>query len=130
MKIISFGWTWPALFAEAPLRKTVTRRDWDADYAASFKAGELIQAYDKSPRFGGKRIALIKLGQAPYFEPVSDMPDDDYEAEGFAYLNANRHLLPKSMPYDVSKMGFNAWRKSGEHMWVVRFVFVNEEAGL
>lgn len=121
MKIISFSWTWPALLAEGHLQKTVTRRDWDADYAASFKAGELVQAFDKSPRFKGKRIARIRLIKAPYMESISAMPDSDYEAEGFAYLDANRHLLPKSMLYDVSRAGFNAWRKSGEQLWVIRF---------
>lgn len=121
MKIISFGWTWPALLADGNLQKTVTRRDWDAKYAASFKAGELIQAYDRSPRFKGKQIATIRLIMAPYLEPISDMPDSDYEAEGFAYLATNRHLLPKSMPYDVSREGFDTWRKSGERLWVIRF---------
>ena len=121
MRIISFGWTWPALLAGGNLQKTVTRREWDAEYAASFKAGELVQAYDRSPRFKGKRIVTIKLLSAPCLEPISDMPDSDYEAEGFAYLDANRHLLPKRMPYDVSRAGFEAWRQSSGSMWVIRF---------
>ena len=82
MKIISFGWTWPALLAEPPLRKTVTRRDWNVEYALRFK-GDLIQAFDKSPRFGGKKIATIRLIRSPYNEPIDLMPDSDYEAEGF-----------------------------------------------
>lgn len=121
MRIISFGWTWPALLAEGALQKTVTRRQWDAGYAMLFKVGELIQAYDKSPRFKGKKIATIKLLAAPYLENINKMPDSDYEGEGFAYLNANRYLLPKTMPYDVSRAGFEAWRKSGESFWVIRF---------
>lgn len=118
MRIISFGWTWPAFVAGA---KTVTRRNWDADYAAKFKRGDILQAYDKSPRFGGKKIGLLTLTQDPYLERTSSMRDGDYEAEGFAYLNANRHLLPKSMPYDVSRDGFEAWKGLDEKMWVIRF---------
>lgn len=118
MRIISFGWTWPAFVAGV---KTVTRRNWDAEYATKFMQGDILQAYDKSPRFGGKKIGLLKLTRHPYLETTSAMPDSDYYAEGFAYLDANRHLLPKSMPYDVSRTGFDEWRRSGESMWVIRF---------
>ncbi len=127
MRIISFGWTWPALLAEGPLQKTVTRRAWDGDYAKCFKAGDIVQAYDKSPRFNGKKIATLRLTVDPYYEAVSDMPDGDYEAEGFAYLDANRGLLPKKMPYDVSRAGFDAWRRTGERLWVVRFENVSSK---
>lgn len=116
--IISFGWTVAALKAG---HKTVTRRTWNADYARRFKKGDLIAAYDRSPRFGGKQVATIRLTCDPIYEPMSDMPNSDYWAEGFGYLNENRHLLPKSMPYDVSLAGFHEWRDDGSNMWVVRF---------
>lgn len=121
MKIISFGWTWPALVAD---RKICTRRDWTDKYARLFKKRDVISGYDRSPRFGGKRVAIIQLACDPTYEPMSDMPDSDYEAEGFAYLNENRHLLPKSMPYDVSWEGFCAWRNDGSSLWVVRLKLV------
>ncbi len=129
MKIISYGWTWPALAAG---RKTCTRRAWTPEYAKRFHAGELVQPYDRSPRFRGKQIIsmqtgkplLVKLIAKPTFEPMINMPDSDYEAEGFAYLNENKHLLPKSMPYDVSLAGFRDWQNDGSSLWVVRFKMV------
>lgn len=118
MKIISFGWTWPAFVAGV---KTVTRRNWTPEYAIKFHTGDICQAYDKSPRCGGKKIGLLRLTCAPRLEEMCYMDDEDYAAEGFEYLNLNRHLLPKSMPYDVSGAGFDAWRKSGDSLWVIRF---------
>lgn len=121
MKIMSFAWTTPALIAG---KKTCTRRAWKADYARRFKKGDSIAAYDRSPRFGGHQVATIRLTCDPCYEPMVDMPDSDYEKEGFAYLNENRHLLPKSMPYDVSPAGFRDWQNDGSSMWVIRFEMV------
>jgi uncharacterized protein YqfB (UPF0267 family) len=58
VKIISFAWTTPQLLAG---KKTVTRRDWSDKYARQFRAGDLVQVYDKSPRAGGKRVAVIEI---------------------------------------------------------------------
>jgi hypothetical protein len=115
---ISFAWTTPAFIA---LQKTVTRRDWPEDYANRFKEGDLLFAYDKQARFGGNKIGIIQLTADPSFEPMSKMPDSDYEAEGFKYLHENPHLIPRSMKIDVSWDGFNTWRNSGESKWVIRF---------
>lgn len=118
MPIISFSWTTPALIA---LRKTATRRNWNPDYAKRFKKGSIMAAYNKSPRIKGQRVGIIKLIDDPVFELLSLMPDSDFEAEGFAFLSQNPHLLPKTMPYDVFWEGFCAWRDSGGSMWIVRF---------
>jgi hypothetical protein len=68
MKIISFAWTTPALLAGS---KCVTRREWDKKYAESFEAGEYVQAFDKSPRAGGKCVAIIELTQKPYLQGMT-----------------------------------------------------------
>lgn len=81
--IISFAYTTPALLAGA---KTVTRREWKPKHARSFKAGDLVAAYDRSPRLCGKQVATIQLTAAPSWEPDSATPDTDFEAEGFAFL--------------------------------------------
>ena len=60
MKIISFGWTSDALVAGA---KTVTRRDWKDRFVNQWSKGDQAQAWDKSPRAGGKRIGTIELTQ-------------------------------------------------------------------
>ena len=125
-RIISFAWTSPALQANA---KTVTRREWDPDYARQFKAGDLVQAWDKSPRVrGAKKIATIRLTAAPTYERDADAPDSDYEAEGFPWLADNQHLLPASVRKQarvtLSREYFDAWRRAGGSSWVVRFDLV------
>lgn len=117
MKIISFGWTAPALIAG---KKTVTRRDWKDSHAAKFKAGEIVQAYDKAPYAGGKLIGYVEIVSVTK-EPMLNMPESDYYKEGFYFLNQNPDLIPASMPIDVSLAGFNNWRLSGGKKWVIRF---------
>lgn len=84
MRIISFAWTTDALIAG---RKTCTCRDWDDDYAASFRAGDLVAAYDRSPRFKGNLIATIRLTHDATYGRLSEIVPDWYEREGFAYYD-------------------------------------------
>ena len=67
MQIISFALTTDALLA---CQKTVTRRDWPDKYAAQFQVGNLVQAYDKSPRNGGRCVAIIRI-EAKHREPLA-----------------------------------------------------------
>jgi len=120
MMHISFGWTSPAVKARY---KDTTRRDWKDSHAKKFKPGDLVNAYDKDPRYGGVCFGIIRI-KSLFKEPIADMPDSDYEREGFAFLFQNPHLVPKSMPIDVSPEGFNAWRDSGETYYTVRFEIV------
>lgn len=53
MMIISFAMTVNAFLSGS---KTVTRRFWKDKYAAKFHAGDIVDAYSKSPRNGGKKI--------------------------------------------------------------------------
>src|SRR4051794_26432107 len=83
-RIIAFAETTPALLAGA---KTVTRREWNDRYAQSFKAGEILQAWDKSPRTGkGKRVGLIRLTEVPRKERANEIRPSEYVAEGFLYM--------------------------------------------
>ena len=49
---------------------------------AEMSKGQLVDAYDKSPRFKGKKIATIRLTKAPYKQALKDMPEDHFEREG------------------------------------------------
>lgn len=118
MKIISFGWTAPAIVAR---QKRATRRSWKPRHAALFKKGDIIQAYDKAPFAGGKRICYIELTEDPVLEHMSKMPNSDYDEEGFAYLAKHPELIPDSMPINVTWNGFEAWRAEDKEMYVVRF---------
>lgn len=147
MKIISFAWTTPALLAG---RKTVTRRDWSPEYARRFSAGELVQAYDRSPRLKGKCVATIRIVSVTW-EPDSDAPDSDYEAEGFGWMveqqeatlddlyaqalndGMNPEEDPRVWSYEnklrdrgaLSFEDFDVWRQQGGWSWVCRFEVVS-----
>jgi hypothetical protein len=103
--------------------KTVTRRDWTERHARQFRAGELIAAYDRNPRFGGQHVATICLTHVPVFDPLRNMPDSDYEAEGFAYMTMHGLRLSVNGPLPTRDY-FELWRRSGDSMWVVRFRLV------
>ncbi len=82
--IISFAWTTKALLAG---KKRCTRREWSEKYfqqwVRAYRAGNLIHdAYDKTPRAGGKKVATIRLTCEPYKERLGDMLESDVLEEG------------------------------------------------
>ncbi len=79
MKIISFAWTTQAFFEG---NKTVTRRDWNDRYARSFHKDDTVQAYDKNPRCGGKKVGEIRLTAEPYKQWLHKVTDEDEIKEG------------------------------------------------
>ncbi|UPY80340.1 hypothetical protein FH581_023945 [Leptospira weilii] len=114
MKIISFGYTAAPLLAG---RKTITRREWKDEYALKFHPGEIVQAYDKQARFGGKKIGEIRISWIIKQSPLL-MPDSDYEEEGFAWLDENPEFIPKKFilkdgTKDMQKY-FRMWKMFGE----------------
>lgn len=125
--ILSFAFTTPALLAGC---KSVTRRDWSPGHAAHFHAGRVVDAYDRSPRNGGRKVAEVRIADSflPLRYPIALMPDADYEAEGFSWLHAHGHVPPRSAPFrDFSRASFDAWRASGVELFVVRFELVRVE---
>lgn len=117
-RIIAFAETTPALLAGA---KTVTRREWNDRYGQSFKAGEVLQAWDRSPRTGkGKRVAMIRLTEAPTKVRANSVMPSDWRGEGFEYMEQHGlTLFGGKPPGEV----YNAWASApDEHeLWVVRF---------
>lgn len=111
--IISFAWTTPAFIAG---RKTVTRREWTLQHASHFLAGSVHDAWDKSPRFGGKPIGKLRIISIAK-TPICKMPNSDYEAEGFAFLEEKGLKIWKKHP----KQAFEDWRAAGGIYWEVRF---------
>ena len=76
--IISFAWTTEALLAG---RKDVTRRWWTDEYARRFPPGSVHDAYNRSPRFKGKRVASIRVVTL-HREPLRVLLEDpEYAAE-------------------------------------------------
>lgn len=120
MQIISFAWTSDVLLDG---RKTVTRRAWKEKYALRFKNGDTVQAYDQSPRAGGKLVAFLRLTHAPVFEPIALMPVTDFESEGFSYYQEQRLWMPERSPWKrtIPWFAFINWKRSGRSYWVIRF---------
>jgi len=85
MKIMSFAWTTDALLEGL---KTVTRRFWIKPHV---KAGEFVQAFNKSPRFKGKRSAIIKVLSIRQ-EPLEDITDDELIKEGNLWANTEEYI--------------------------------------
>ena len=110
---------WPAFVAR---RKRVTRRQWTSDYAESIRAAERMQVWDRSPRFGGQKIGELQVIIAPYRQPIAEMPDQDYEAEGLYFLDDHPGLVPAHYQID-----FRRWRRSGGVYWVVPFEITSVE---
>lgn len=122
-RIITFRDTHHALVAGD---KTVTRRDWKRSYANRFRQGEILQAYDKTQRAGGRKIGDIQLTAYPALEPNRKITDEDYILEGFNYYQDHLgHFMYDNSGFRVPKYTyrteFDKWRKSDGAMWVVRF---------
>ena len=115
--IISYAWTTEALLAE---RKKVTRRDWSREYAARFHAGTVHDAYDRLPRVHGKKIGDVRIERVPYPERACDIPDEDYELEGFAYMEEKGILIRGWTPREF----FTRLRFTRDVLFVVRFDLV------
>ena len=115
--IISFAWTTDAFKAG---RKDRTRRYWTEKYAKIFldriDKKRIHDAYDRQPRFGGKRIGLLIVTSMKK-EHMSKMPDEDYEREGFKFMEENNIKIWGKHPRDA----FDDWRKEDGTPWVIDF---------
>ena len=119
MKEISFSWATTAFLSGA---KTVTRRDWKDSYAKTFKKGEIVAAYNKQRRFGGKKIGFIRLSQDPYKESTADIPEEDWYNEGMPILEGEGVLVDGLMPSDF----WLRWQTEPEDLWVIRFTIIDD----
>lgn len=101
-------------------RKTATRRDWKARRAAHIQVGELIAAYDTSPRAGGRHVATIRVLRPLYQQRLDRVTPADLEAEGGLWTDREAWLA--------------TWRELGYapdfRPWVLEFAVVEiTEAG-
>ena len=100
MKIISFAATSAPLLAGA---KTRTVRRWTQGHAETIHG--TVQAYDRSPRYGGKRIALLSVRSVFRTEPDVDgrwPPSLEWKQargpEGLAWMEERGLLCGKVEP--------------------------------
>ncbi|HWP58983.1 MAG TPA: hypothetical protein VNL14_13910 [Candidatus Acidoferrales bacterium] len=117
MTIISFAHTTPQLLERS---KTVTRRDWTDKHAQKFRAGEVVQAYDKSPRCGGKRVCFIRIKEIR-LEALEALRNPIYGPaemikEGF----------PGRDPLEFEKTFFSHSRRQDGTVYRIEFEIVDE----
>lgn len=130
MKIISFAWTTDALRAG---RKTATCRDWSPEYARRFRAGDLVAAYDRQPRFKGRQVGTIRLTHDATHGNWRDILVDPYEQEGFRFYDEQiaagnldaRKAVNRGL-HIPDGMTIREWldRQPGWGEWVIRFDLV------
>lgn len=113
-RLISFAWTTAALIAEV---KTCTRRDWSDEYALKLRVGEELTAYDHLPRAHGRPVARIRLTEHPVKESTADAPPEDWEREGFAYLEEHGYSVNGVTPREL----WESWHTHPQPLWVIRF---------
>jgi len=78
--------------------------------------GRIHDAYDRQPRFGGRKIGTFTI-IAMKKEHMSTMPDEDYEREGFKFMEENRIEIWGKEP----RQAFEDWRETDDTLWVVDF---------
>jgi hypothetical protein len=115
MKWISFNETLKALLAGA---QTVTRRRWADSHAAQFKKGDVVEACDRPPGFGGRRVALIRLTHEPRKESTAKMTEADWFDEGMHVLEGEGVLLDGLTP---AQFFLRRREQEPEDVWVIRF---------
>lgn len=149
--IISFGWTTPALLAcrvhGQPLLpecgcpaaygiKGVTRRKWTTKHHDRIKAyegsDETLDAWNTVPR--NTRGNPHKIGELLIISVslTNEYPDEDWEEEGFAWMQENGLTLP--MPGSTSpklytpEQVWETWRRDQPWFTKVAFVLDSYEA--
>ena len=90
MPMLSFSWTLPAVLHR---RKTCTRRKFSTYYLTTFKSGREFCITDKRLEYGGQVMGIGQMLRDAYPEPLSRIPDSDYEAEGFDFFEEHPELL-------------------------------------
>ncbi len=102
-------------------RKTVIRVPWSARRAVAFRPGEIVPAYDRRPREGGHQIALLRVLERPYHENSAHIPEPDYEAEGFVFMEETGATICNRAPREL----WDELRREPRDLCVIRFQVVD-----
>ena len=111
---ISFAWTSDAF---ATRNKDMTRRYWKQHHALKFKQNMIVDAMDKLPYRGGKKIGEIKILKLPYQQRTGQMTETDYRREGLLWMEQNNKTIKGKKP----RLFYEDWKEKNELVWVVEF---------
>lgn len=117
--MISFSWTTAPFLANA---KDMTRRYWKDSHAEKFKEEMIVNAFDKLPYRGGKKVGEIEVIKRPYQQRTGVMTEIDYKREGLLWMEQNNKTIHGIKP----RKFFGDWKKKDDLVWVVEFKKVVE----
>lgn len=120
-KELSFTWMTPALQTG---NKTVTRRNWHSHEQNIYKKDDIVVAMDKKRNEGGNDIALIKIMESRLEYP-QNVPESDYVAEGFEYLDLHPEMLQERNSDFALWQTWEQYRKSYSPMFLLRFTVLH-----
>lgn len=101
--IISFAKTKQEIIDEI---KWSTRRMWTDEYAKRFRAGAIVQAYDRGARNGGKRLKYIRLERL-YKQWLHEMTAEDLRREGGRWKTVEEFMQEFGGDYEVWVVDFS-----------------------
>lgn len=103
MKIMSFAWTTPQLLSGD---KTVTRRNWKKQWV---KNGDMVRAFNKNPRFGGKEIGKIQIENVSQVQ-LDSIDADELKKEGLSNMTPPEFVDWWIKSYPGSIANSKIWR--------------------
>jgi len=120
MRNLSFALTTAQMRANT---KTVTRRDeWTATHAEHFRAGQLVDAWDRLPRVkGAQKIGVVRVTKAPYRQRSDEIPPEAWHAEGFAWMQSYGSLADMQRATQI----WVGWREHPVELYVLEFELVS-----
>lgn len=111
---ISFAWTTPALVCGYKKR---TRRGWKDAHVKKFHADQMVDAYSKNPRYGGVKVADLRIARQPFLQSTSKLTREDWFLEGFEWLIRQGQKVGSKRPDQL----WNEWIQDPREYWVVDF---------
>ena len=117
MNIISMAYTTPAWVNQA---KTITRRNWNPNYASRFRKDQILRAYSSSPLGGGVPLGEMRLTDVPQFRRTSTASlQEMYEKEGFRFLDMEYQKFTgkKELLWDATRR----WIEADVWVWEIPF---------
>lgn len=112
---ISFAYTTDAVIMG---RKRRTRRNWVIPHARKFRAGQVVDFYNRDPRAHGQVMGTIKVEAAPWRQNTRMLIFPfDYEAEGFDYMTE----LGQQMGGMEPRLFFDQWKAAKITLWILDF---------
>lgn len=117
-RLLYFG---PMSVALLKGRKTSVRVPFASRRSVAFQPGELVPAYDQRPKRGGKPIAMLRITDRPYRMNSADATEEDYEIEGFAYLEEQGQTFGHEEP----RRYWEAAKAAKADVCVIRFQVVD-----